>query len=591
MKRGFFWFKGFPATLSLMGILLLWAGPALAIDISGTIDDNGIIGQAYLKVMGTGGNDTGLGTTINLDITQDFTIRGLTIDGDYVVAAFIDENGDRVPFGNSARGISNIITVSGGVISGGPAEIVIDYPDVDPTPALSGLDVIPGDGMLLVFVKPERDNQGFYNADEVTLCYGTDPDRANADCDTFDYLPVTGEEIDLALTELTNDEPVYLWATPHLNGEDGTEISASGTPAAPTGGHSVSGSVSFNFDMSIGEPPAGGASVYVALVNDQIPGVQEPTILIKNYIQGDGELSIPFTIEGAPDGFFYVYTLVDLDGNGVFDLGEPKNTERDAPLVEVAGQDLINVNIPVSNAQVTTRVTSQHQLWQNQHNYNLQFEFNDGSRRPTTVTLTGGPQGPLGPMDLGLSQWGNFSIFLPNIGFRPESNLFFTFDITTDGGDDETVHLSASTVLDAFPTSATPSGYTLDTRPDFNWAAPANPPLPFYSYFFQLSTSPTGNYEQLYPPQDFNWDEYLMPSGTTSLAYPLVSDLNYDQQYQTMISLVDRFGNQATISTEFTPVNEIPIQQYTHVGVFRNGTWYLDSNGTAGWQAGLGHQG
>ena len=50
MRRGLFGLKSLRAVLTLLGVVLLWAGPALAYSISGTITNNtGNTGRVYLK--------------------------------------------------------------------------------------------------------------------------------------------------------------------------------------------------------------------------------------------------------------------------------------------------------------------------------------------------------------------------------------------------------------------------------------------------------------------------------------------------------------------------------------------------------------
>ena len=581
MRRGLFGLKSLRAVLILLGVVLLWAGPALAYSISGTITNNtGNTGRVYLKVMWEGGGETLYGTSIDLAATSSFTIQGLDMDGSFVVGAFLDEAGIGVPYTNSALGQSSPVNVAGGVVSG-PADVTIAYPLSTPTASLQSLDIIPGDGMLLVFVKPDRDSMGFFNADHFDICYDTDPNSTTPTCPTeWTNLPVTGEEVDLALTGQPNDTAVYFWATPYLGGASGTVATNSGTPSAPGTGQNVSGTVTLAFS---GTPAPIGSTVYVALANDQVPGVVSPTILIKNFTLSAGNTA-NYTLTGIPDGYYNLYLLVDLNNNGVIDLGEPRNTNDNVPLVEIAGQDISNEDLTLTDSPLGNRVSSQNQIRNGLHNYNLDIQLYDGSKRPAAIAFTGG--GPLGTVehvDLGLSQWGTFEEFLYGLSTRPQNTDIYTFAVTYTDGSTGTYEVSPDIVLDTFATSPfAPAGYILSTRPDFSWGAAATTPQPFYNYFLQLWSEQNG-YEQLYPAPDTNIDDYYLPAGTTSLPYPLLNDLNYDQKYEWMISVIDRFGNQASVINEFTPVTELPAKPITHIGIFRSGKWYLDVDDSQTW--------
>ena len=583
MKRGKKGVMGWLKISAILVILLLfWTGPALAATIEGNVDDltGNYSGIAFIKVMWDGGGESGFGTAIDLEADDYFSIDGLQ-DGTYVVTAFVDESYEyAIPYGWSARGQSQVITITDGSPDD-TATVEVDYPTSTPTPALNGIDVIPGDGIVGIFIKPQPDSDGFYNADAITVCYDTDPGFATEYCPPeFEELPVTGEETFLALNDLDNDIPIYIRATPYLDGDTGDDATTDATPTAPPGGHSVSGTLTFTNFL-----PEVDTNIYVALVNDRIPGVTEPTIVFTHML-ADGASSMPFTIQGAADSYYYIYTLVDDNNDGVLNYMEPATTDSNAPLVQVSGQDLTGVAVEITDDPLTIGINSEHEYRQNQDYYSLNIQFRDGIMRPAAVSLEydSYTDGALGRMDIGRSQYGEFWVNLYNLGYRPSPDDYFEFYVIYTDGSDDYIEVSADAILDAFATPISPLGYILnELRPDFSWSAPvSDAPEPFFGYEVRIWNE-NGGYTQLYPPEGSNSEDYYLPSDTTFLAYPLGSDLDMDQSYQWQLSVVDRYGNKASVTTDFTPVTELPATPITHIGIFRSGKWYLDVDDSQTW--------
>jgi hypothetical protein len=575
----------------LLGVILLWAGPALAVTADNTIIGTvslpaGVTtGRVYLKVMISGGGETSFGKSVAVNPAgaTTYTIRGPG-DGSYVVAGFLDELDRRVPFTSAALGQSGPVTITGNVASG-PADLTIAYPQSTPTATLQGLDIMTGDTKLLVFAISQRDNLGFLNADQVSICYDTDQNFGNPTCPTnLQNIPVTGPEVNTVVGGLQNDTTYYFRATPSLNLVEGTPTTGSGTPTAPGAGSTVSGTANLNFT---GTPPPAGTKVWIVILNDQIPGAQQPSVTLDYFLLNQDGVSADFSLPGVPDGPFVIYALADLNANDIIDMGEPSNTDNNsAPLITVAGQNLTGQSVTLTDAPMSTRVTTQHQRRKGVHTYGINFDFSDGSKRPVNIALTGINQVafPI-PMDLGLTQWGSFYMSLFDLGFRPQptdtfdSSVRYLGDLT--GGIPYSV--IADTVLDTFAAPTAPNGYLLnDLQPDFSWSNPASPP-PYYANYFKLESIMNQMATQLYP-SSYDIRNNLLAGGTTSLAYPLVGDLSYDQLYQWSISVIDLNGNQAEEITEFTPVTQLP--GLTRPALFRAGTWFLDINNSHSWDAG-----
>jgi hypothetical protein len=558
--------------VALLVAALAWAAPASAADVSGTVDDltGSFEGRVYLKVMWSGGGETSFGTSIDQGETSDFTIRGVPA-GDFVVAAFLDVADLGIPLATSPVGMSEPFQVAQANVEG--VTLALDYPgEISGPGVIEGVDAIQANGLVLLFWDVPRDDQsGFYLADYFTVCWDTDPAFTNESCYEDDLEP-TSDEMELVVDDVSSGEtgtPYYFRITPELNGTQGEPAFAEAFVDLPATGATVSGTVTF-----AGFTPAPGTPVYVAAVNDE---AQQFAIGRFDVPEG-GELS--FDLTGVADGDYSVYVIADLNFNNRFDIGDVSLVDSDAPLISVQGADVTDLALTLNGASAVVDVATEHYKWLGQGDYyNVDLEIEAGTMRPVAATLLEGPDGPLDPVDVGLSSWGGFNLWLSTDTDRPQVDDTYTFEVTFDDGSVETIQGKVSGVLDSFATPVSPKGLSLDaTEPTFTWQAPQNPPAPFYSYDFQLWGEAT-NYMNII-------NEWDLSSDTTSIDYDLEEPLVLDTPYYWSVTVRDRFDNRARIVSTFTPVTQLPSQLPNQIGVFRTGKWYLDADGNNSWNAG-----
>jgi uncharacterized protein (DUF2141 family) len=558
------------SALAMLVALLIWVAPATAADISGTVEDlSGSAGRVYLKVLWTNGGETSFGTSIDLSVAPEFTIRGVQ-DGEFVVSAFSDEGGLGLPLAWGARGISEPFQVATENVA--DVAVTINYPEnVPATGVIQELDAMALDGAALLFWGTPQDEQsGFYLADSFTACWDTDPTFSVPVCYLGDIL-ATSDEVDFLVDGLESGETgqtYYFQITPSLDGIKGAPTTASAfiAPAA-TGGATVSGTVTFN-DLITPE----GTPVYVFIYNEN---EQNPQYFFGHF-DAPAEGLLSFAIPGVADGSYGVFALADLNENGLFDLGDAFLRDADSPLVTVQGVDVTGVDVVLSGSGAYAGVSTTREKWLDEADtFSLSMEIEAGTQQPVAVTLIEGPDGPINPVDIGLSSWGGFDLWLNNVADQPQVGDSYTFDVTYADDSTGLVEASVTGVLDSFPTLVSPIGPSLDaTQPTFTWQAPADPPQPFYSYEFLLWEQ-AFNYTELMSEWDLSSDQ-------TSIGFS-GGTLSIDTPYLWSVAVRDRFGNSARIVSTFTPVTELPALQTDNIGVFRAGKWYLDLDGSQSW--------
>ena len=107
--------------LCMFSILVGYGEAQAAYSISGTVTNNtSSPGRAYLSLSMQGGGTTNLGVSVLVaaNSSAPFNIRGVTINGSYVINGFLDTTGTGYQFANSATGSSAAIPLNSGNVSG-----------------------------------------------------------------------------------------------------------------------------------------------------------------------------------------------------------------------------------------------------------------------------------------------------------------------------------------------------------------------------------------------------------------------------------------------------------------------------------------
>lgn len=503
--------------------------------ISGNISYNGSSsGRIYITVQTNNGT---LGTSINWPTETTYTIRGVP-NGSYTLNAYMDSLniGTRVqmsPDGSAAT------ILSGSDVSG----LTITLTDLLPiAPAApTNVSASPGDSSIIIGWDPARSN-GTESADSYDIYWGTSAavSKISNSGSMLNVLP--GVDSPTIVSGLTNGSSLYFVIVPKSGGVEGLPSTAIGpiTIGAPSGGNTVSGTVNYS-----GVTPTG--PLYVLVVNPLSKGAD--AVYFTKVINPSTVNN--FSVSGIPNGSYIVYSVFDLNNNNQFGVGDSGSTDYGAPSITVSGSGLTGLNMNLNAMNTEAAVTTNHGKpaigtgeW-----FTVDGDLNSQLKRAVAVTLTGAPasmQLPL-PMDIGLNNedGGRFH-FWANSPVRPTAGDTYTFTVTyADGTVDSAVTAFITGVIDSFPTAPQISTPT-STVPTFSWSAPTIPPAS-YLYSIWVGGSFGGNY----------WDSWDIPSSMTAITYGSAGNqaqpLLLNSQYNWNIGVRDQNGNQATISSSFTP--------------------------------------
>ena len=561
MQKGRNWWRS-GTLLAGLCLAVLLASPSWAVaGVSGSVFNSSSqsVGRIYLELFNSQGEPMGYGTS--LDMAGSYTLQGVP-DGTYTLNAFLDVNGSGQPVSTDPVGQSASFDVVGGaalnvnvtLYDNTSGSTVAAPPQVSTTPTANA---------AMVSWQAPRDQNSFIPADSFNLYWSTSPNPGPTNyTGTLTNIPVS-DSIDEVVSGLTNGLTYYFAVTSVLGG---TESAPADSPATvignPTGGHNVSGSISFT-----GTVPTPNTQLFVAAFNMQT----QQLILGSAFYQSNPQ---SFTIPGVPDGTYAIYAVADLNADGRIDFGDLKTNDADANLVTVSGADVTNASATLAyeNAHVSVLTTNLQQG--TNHWYQISANIEGRLKRPVAVTLTGGPNLQTTPVDVGINPYGSgFFLMSQNITGTPIVGDTYNFNVTYADGSTETISGSVAKVLSAFPTNLTPTGNVLNaTSPTLNWQAPASPPV-YYTYSAQVS-SPTSY-----------WSNQDLPASTLSTNYT-GSPLALNQTYQYQVQLTDFAGNAAVQITSFTPVSSLASNLPNKIGVFRSGAWYLDANGNFAWDTG-----
>jgi len=522
--------------LMLVALLVVTsAAAALAFDVSGTVSNpTGKSGRVYLVVQSTmyGGALAGVSIPSASPAGTSYTIRGLTDPGSYYVSAFVDTQDTAVRHANDPVGISGVFSEA----SASDVNLTMALPS--PAVALQaplGANVIYGDTTATIFYDGASDNNGQPIATSYNIYWSTDPNPGPGNTTgggSITGLP-SGSKDFFVRYGLTNPTSQYNFAiTAVLDGAESAPVNADPAPSAT--GVTVSGTVTTSGPTL----PGGGTHLLMVLINDS------EGVFITHSLANPTN-SQAFSISGVPPGTYNLYSIIDLNNNGIIDQGDIFDTERGVS-VTVDASDVSGVAVPLTAADALPFVQTTHY---NGGGYSLSLGVSGMQERPVNVAVSG-PQIPT--RDLGLDTYGN-GIFetwqsvasRPNFPASPDT-YSFTIEYSPGNG---TSPLTApiTGIVDYFATPTSPTGVISIPAPDplqFSWAAPSPAPPYSYNYDFRLN-NPNGYFDN-----DPYWN---IPSSTTSIN---ISGNDFMPQqgvyYNWAISIKDSYGNSSESSANFS---------------------------------------
>ena len=557
---------------------------SLGYTVSGTVSYSGAqTGQVYLNLNNTNcGGSGGEGTSITdatLKSTGAYTIRGVA-PGNYTLQAWMDTQG----FG--AANADNPVPLSPPsvtVVSSSPTGQNVTLAD-PATVSLSGSApkikaVSPFDqGALILSTRIENSNQV-----EIPASYTIQWSTSSTWSATSGFSTVAGSKSVVATGNqgtpwivggLTNGQ-AYYFSVQGVAGSSTSNFSPVVGPVtigAPTGGNTVSGTVTFSQTakgpLYVAFVAQNTNAIYATVVGSQASPPSSPAT---------------YSVQVPTGSNYSFFAILDQNNNGILNgPGEVSNIEggNNQTVVSISGATTEDLTLPTANstANVTTQYTSSTSPGGSSTGYSLNFEVRAGIKLPVAVTLTSGPN-MINPVDIGnlCSGCGSIQFQLnSSIGDAvPKVNDPYTFKVTYSDGTVEngTVTAAVTGVLTAsqLATNLAPTVTGGSTTPTFTWTYPAAN-ASSYIYQFNICCDANGTIWQI-PGNDSNLNGFTVaedtggvyggtatagsipwntdPSGSGSS--PSVTSLNTGTQYNWQIQTQDSNGNSAQNQVYYIP--------------------------------------
>ncbi|MFZ4858432.1 MAG: Ig-like domain-containing protein [Desulfuromonadaceae bacterium] len=523
--------------MSMFCLIVLTATSAPAFNISGSVSNiTGKTGRVYLSVLDSqySGNSPVAG--VSIPSAGSYTIRGLPDGGNYIVFAFLDTQNSGTQQANDPVGIS-----TGTVTSSNPvANIALFNP---PQPASlqppANVKVVFGSDSATIFYDRPKSTGG--NGYEIATSYkvywilksATNPNPGPTNF-TGSSPVMTSEARDAFVAYNLANPTLYNFAvTASLDGTESAAVLA--TAQAVTGTFSVSGTVTTT-GMTL---PIPGTHL-LALMFENITG-KIFTTSVANPVASQG-----FSFTGVSAGSYTIYTILDLNNNGVIDLGDVADTEKGVP-VTVTTSNITNVAVSLVAADAAPYVKTKH-LNNGSDSYSLNLGVYGIKKRPVNVSVSGQQ---VTTRDLAMTNWNSGSFETSqNVASRPAllptpDSYSFTVEYSTAGGASP---LSApiTGIVDSFATPIAPNGtidYPVSSPLQFSWSQPN--PLPAYPYRYGFWVNNPNGW--------FDSDPYYnMPSSTTSVNIANTElAVQAGVNYTWAISLKDSYGNSSEKMANF----------------------------------------
>lgn len=511
----------------LFALVLGLAGVVAAATINGTVNNiSGFVdGRVFIRAVSTqGGGEGTYGISVVSDpVTHEasYTIRGLP-DGQYYLQGFMDREGmGGVRHVSDPFGQSGLVTISSGVVSGDPAlTMTAPSPDTVVPQAINKVDILPGDGLVLVHVKPDTSPNQALAAEGFRIEWSASGDFATL---LGQYTIVDQPNPLVVLTALTNGQTYYLRVASLVQGLEALSPTFTLSPVAASGSYAISGTLQLG-----GFTPTAEARLYL-LAYSSSAGLR--VVTQTNPVDGQ-----PFSIPGVVDGNWRIYAFIDENNDGIIGAGDESRGDRNNLPLTVSGADVGNVVVPIPALGAEVMLSTGYHNVDAQTLYNLRPGVKGQGRLPVNVAVSG-PQLPLA--DLALNEWSDLRLSL-QVATAPQVGDLYTFDIEYADGGSETLNDSVNALLTSPPRDLLPSG-TLSAPPQtFAWSAPAVPPDTPYGYHGFLAPVGGGTV----------WEFDNLPATVTALAYDGPPLANGD--YTFSVNLIDYNDNISSQSITFT---------------------------------------
>lgn len=503
--------------------------------ISGTISYSGSkTGKVF--VVATDSNGNSLGTIVTLTgsapATANYTIRGATTTGSWNVSAFMDTLAIGADNANDPSGSASTSVTVGTDVTG------VDMTLADPTPptatAPQAQGAFPSKSSALVFFNGAQDSNNLETSTSFKLYFGTDAAATNGTGSPITVPVAGGHSKGIYLVNGLTDGTAYYFKLTAMVGA--TESAASTilgpiTIGATTGGNTVSGTVTFP-----GTVTTTGHKMLAGVFNPLTGHVYFDVVTSPVSPQS-------YSISGVPTGNYQSFAIIDMNDDGIIDVGDLDNTNGNTNSISVSGTTTANETLTAPNSLVA--VTTQHQQTNGSNDgYSVSVDVDSSLKLPVSAVLVSGPYASV-PSDMGLNSNGNgmFNLGMWLNTTAPTTADQFQFLVTYSDGTSELVTKNVNAVLNNFATGLSTSGAN-PNQPTFNWVAPATAPaaLP-YSFSVQV--------------QNVWYMNNNLPSSQTSVAYNVdgkasLSSLLSGTTYIWEVVVEDANGNQAVEQKAYT---------------------------------------
>ena len=568
--------------------------------VSGTVSYGGSqTGWTYLQLNGNnncGNCGNNLGTSISEATLKSgggaFTIHGVQ-PGTYTLQAYMDNLNPAFGAENAANptgSVANITVTNSGV--SGISVVLTDPGPVTLNSAPSNKGNGGGfNGGALVSFKGIQNNNGIEMATSYTVEWSTSSSFSSVlGSKSF---PATGNNNPWIINGLTNGETLFFRA----EGVAGSSTSPWSGPSngvligAPTGGNTVSGTVTFSETATgplyVGFYEQGTGGVYATVVGSKANPPKSPAA---------------YTVQVPTGSNYFFFGILDQNNSGLISgpgqVSNTNNGNHSAP-VSING-NLSNENLTLPNANSTATVTTQasEQINQNGTNtyYSIGFNLNGLIKLPVAVELATGPApGVVIPADIANGGfYGNsdsFSFYTSLNGVVPLVGDTYTLNVTYSDGTTEILTVKVSAVLNAFATNLVPQGNGVIVTPNFSWTDPAG--ASNYTYQFWLCCDSNNNNNTIWQIPSNNSNSNGFSSSITSITWgvdptgsgdlPSVSSLNGLTNYSWQITAQDNNGNSAQVQVNFqtaaTPLTLPPAGSVGSVVVGQNLSGAINASG------------
>lgn len=498
------------ALLIGFGLLLTlgWSAAAQAATINGMVTNNsGQTGRIFLQVLWQGSNYGNLGASIpSTSSTAAYSIQGLPDNGSFVVLGYVDKNNDGLANISEGYGWSNSFSISNGTVSGTANLTLNPQNPADVVPvAVPYLEAAPFNGGVLLMWETPVDNNYFIF---------TQADSFRVEWSTNGFATVAGskevpagsgrDDDGFFVTPLINNTTYSFRVKSVVGAQTATSVVATATPAAPVGGHAISGTISIPAGVSV--PANTPFTVIVEAVAD------ENIFFLKtlpSFVNGT-----TYSISGIPDGSYWIQGLADVNKDNRPSAGDYWTGYL---TVTVSGANVAGKTLAVSNQKSFKYLEVNHIFKETFDSYMVCGGVESGAKRPVNVRMAG-PHFPLGGVDLAWLFNESEANYCEERNFRPLLTDQYSFNIGYSDGTSESLIKTPGAVYDSpVANNMIPNGTITAMPANITWTPSA--PLPA-GWMVEVA---------LWGMNGHVWDSGDLPPATTSVAYdgPALSPGSY----------------------------------------------------------------